>query len=90
VLASVLPVSDDFKNQTQRRPPDKILALNAWLNDYAARNGHVYLDYYAAFVDDRGFMKKDLTYDGLHPNDAGYVVMEPLAAKAIEQALKKR
>jgi lysophospholipase L1-like esterase len=31
--------------------------------------------------------KKELTYDGLHPNDAGYAVMGPLAQKAIEQVL---
>src|SRR5258708_9264888 len=30
VLSSVMPVCDYFKTQTDRRPPDKILALNAW------------------------------------------------------------
>jgi len=29
------------------------------------------------------------TWDGLHPNDAGYAVMEPLAEKAIDAALKQ-
>ncbi len=33
--------------------------------------------------------KKDLTLDGLHPNDAGYEVIAPLASKAIETALGK-
>jgi lysophospholipase L1-like esterase len=28
-----------------------------------------------------------LTGDGVHPNDAGYAVMAPLAEKAIGQAL---
>ena len=40
-------------------------------------------------VDDKGFFKAELTYDGLHPNAAGYQVMGPLAAKAIAQALSK-
>ncbi len=35
-------------------------------------------------------LKKDLTYDGLHPNAAGYAVMSPLAAQAIEAALSSR
>ena len=39
-------------------------------------------------VDDKGMLKTELTYDGLHPNDAGYVVIEPLAQKAIDAALR--
>ena len=89
VLASVMPVCDYIKPQTQRRPPQKILALDAWIKDYCARNGCVYLDYYSAMVDDSGMFKRDLTYDGLHPNNAGYEVMAPLAQKAIDQALSR-
>ncbi|HYO82682.1 MAG TPA: SGNH/GDSL hydrolase family protein [Bryobacteraceae bacterium] len=88
ILASVLPVSDDIKPHTQRRPPEKINALNSWVKAYAAREGHIYLDYFGAMADERGHLKQALTYDGLHPNDAGYEVMLPLAEKAIEQALK--
>ena len=87
VLASVLPVCDYIKPQTPRRPPEKIMALNAWLKDYAARSGFIYLDYYSAMLDDKKMLKQELTYDGLHPNDAGYEVMAPLAEKAIATAL---
>jgi lysophospholipase L1-like esterase len=97
VLASVLPVSDYGHNgegepvdMRTNRPPEKILALNAWIRKYAAENGHVYLDYFAATVDERGLLKKELSEDGLHPNAAGYAVMVPLAEKAIEKALKKK
>ena len=69
VLASVLPVCDYIKPQAQRRPPEKIEALNIWLKDYAAKNGFVYLDYYSAMIDDKKMLRQDLTYDGLHPND---------------------
>jgi lysophospholipase L1-like esterase len=34
-------------------------------------------------------MNKDLTVDGLIPNEAGYQQMAPLAEKAIAEALKK-
>ena len=87
VLASVLPVCDYMQPQTTRRPPEKIVALNAWIKDYCTRNGLVYLDYYSAMLDQHNMLKKDLTYDGLHPNNAGYEVMEPLASRAIEKAL---
>lgn len=33
--------------------------------------------------------KRELTYDGLHPNDAGYAVMGTLAEPAVAKALGK-
>jgi lysophospholipase L1-like esterase len=86
VLASVTPVCDCSKNLTERRPPGKIIGLNGWLKGYAARSGSIYLDYYAVLADGRT-MNKDLTIDGLIPNDAGYERMAPLAEQAIAQAL---
>jgi acyl-CoA thioesterase I len=87
VLASVTPVCDCFTKQTGLRPQGKIIGLNGWIKDYAGRSGSIYLDYYAALADGRNF-KKELTVDGLLPNDAGYNVMAPLAEKAIAEALK--
>jgi lysophospholipase L1-like esterase len=89
VFSSVLPVCDYIRPQTDKRPPEKILALNDWMKQYAGANGIGYLDYYPAMVDEKGMFKKDLTYDGLHPNEAGYAVMMPLAQKAIDAALAK-
>lgn len=89
VLASVTPVCDCFKNLTERRPPGKILGLNGWLKGYAAKSGSVYVDYYSALVDGRA-MNKDLTVDGLIPNDSGYERMAPLAEQAIAQALGRK
>jgi lysophospholipase L1-like esterase len=89
VLCSVLPVCDSIRPQSDRRPMEKIKALNAWIQEYAGKSGAVYLDYFSAMLDDKGVLRQDLTYDGLHPNDAGYAVMEPLAAAAIAKALRK-
>lgn len=94
VFASLLPVSDyEMRDgnrivQTVRRPPEQIKALNSWMKDYAARNHQTYLDYFSAMVDDKGFLKDELSNDGLHPNAQGYAVMNPLAEAAIRQALK--
>jgi len=89
VLASVTPVCDCFRNMTGRRPAGKIIGINGWLKRYAAESGSIYLDYYAALVEGRA-MKKELTVDGLAPNDAGYERMAPLAEKAIAEALAQR
>ena len=95
VLASVLPISDYDKTRegkpitrTMQRPPERITALNNWLRKYAADTHAIYLDYYSAMVDDKGFLKEELSEDGLHPNQKGYEVMAPLAERAISLALK--
>jgi acyl-CoA thioesterase I len=89
VFASVLPVhnyTQDAKESFALRPRGRILALNEWLKDYSAKNRLVYLDYFSALVDDRGLLKRELADDGLHPNDAGYKIMAPMAEKAIQKA----
>ena len=88
VLASVPPVCDCFRKLTDRRPLGKIIGLNGWLKEYAAKRGLVYLDYYSVLAEGRT-MKKELTVDGLIPNDAGYEKMAPVAEKAIAEALSK-
>ena len=94
VFASVLPIYDGGRNRSgtqvimsDRRPPEKILALNAWIKKFAAENHDVYLDYFSAMVDEKGFLKRELSEDGLHPNKAGYAVMAPLAEAAIAKAM---
>jgi uncharacterized protein (TIGR02246 family) len=88
VLSSVLPVYD-YPWRPGLEPAPKIVALNAWMKDYAARNGAIYLDYHSAMRDDRQGMRAELASDGVHPNDAGYRVMAPLAEKAIAAALRR-
>jgi lysophospholipase L1-like esterase len=93
VFASLLPAhnyTEEAKESFALRPSERILGLNAWLKDYCAKNGLVYLDYFSALVDDRGMLRRDLSDDGLHPNAAGYKIMAPLADKAIVTALSDK
>ena len=90
ILTSVMPVNDDHKDMTAIRPPDKILALNAWMKQYAADHKLQYVDYYSVLSDGKDRMKSNVTGDGLHPNAAGYKLIEPLVEKAIEKELKRK
>jgi lysophospholipase L1-like esterase len=89
VLASLTPICDCYTKQSALRPFGKIIGMNGWLKEYAAQSGSVYLDYYSAMAEGRN-LKKELTIDGLLPNDAGYAVMAPLAEAAIAQAMGKK
>jgi lysophospholipase L1-like esterase len=92
VFSSVMPVNDytpESQNFFAQRSPAKILALNARLKNYCSANGLIYLDYFSAMVDDKGLLRKELAVDGLHPDDAGYRIMAPLAEAAVKQALAR-
>ncbi|HVV45456.1 MAG TPA: SGNH/GDSL hydrolase family protein [Bryobacteraceae bacterium] len=90
ILCSVTPIADYGRNKmSEGRPPADILKLNAWMKEYAAKNGAIYCDYFGATVDDRGFLKPGISMDGLHPNAEGYKLMAPVAEAAIQQALRK-
>jgi acyl-CoA thioesterase-1 len=88
VLASVLPAYD-FPWRRGIGPAPKVVALNAWIKCYAARAGAVYLDYHGRMVDARGGLSAELAADGVHPTEAGYRIMAPLAEAAIQDALRR-
>jgi lysophospholipase L1-like esterase len=89
VMSSVLP-ANHFPWRPAITPTEKVIALNKMLKEYADANHIVYLDYYSAMVDDQKGLPLNLSGDGVHPNLTGYKVMEPLADKAIAEALKRK
>ena len=72
---------------TDGHPPEDILKINAWMKDYASRADAIYVDYFDALVDDKGWLKENCSNDGLHPNEEGYKAMVPLVSAAIQKAL---
>lgn len=89
VLSSILPVYD-YRWRPGLEPVVKIKSINSWLKDYASENGLVYLDYFSKMKDDRDGLPIEYSEDGVHPTSAGYDVMQPMAQKAIQEALENQ
>lgn len=87
ILSSVLPVYE-YPWKRGLHPSEKIASLNKWIKNYAEKNKLIYLDYYSHLVDERRGLKTKYSKDGVHPNEAGYKVMIPLAELAIAKALQ--
>ena len=86
ILASITPVAS-YPWRPEVQPVETIRTLNDWMKGYAKENGLIYLDYFTSLDDGhRGFIAK-LAIDGVHPNEAGYAVMDKLARQAIKEAL---
>ena len=103
VLCSVLPVNDYgfYKAKasgklpsymkdpvTATHPPEDVLELNDWMKSYAKEADAIYVDYFSAMVDKKGFLKENLSEDGIHPNAEGYEIMTKIVGRAIEKALE--
>lgn len=88
IICSVLPAFD-FPWKPGLEPAQKVIQLNNVLKAYAEQHKLLYVDYFSAMVNEQMGLKKELGTDGVHPNEAGYAIMEPILEKAIFKALKK-
>jgi lysophospholipase L1-like esterase len=88
LLCSVLPAAA-FPWAPDIEPVAEVLALNQMIKAYCRANNFTYVDYFSAMADAENGLQAALTYDGVHPNKAGYEVMGPLVEAAIDGVLGK-
>ena len=87
VLSSILPVFEYEWAKEIKDVPATIDSVNDELKKYVNDHGLVYLDYFSPMVDERKGLNKDYTYDGVHPNQDGYILMSSLAEKVLSRLL---
>lgn len=88
ILTSTLPARNFGWRPSVTNAMEKIRSLNARVKAYAEENGIQYVDYFTALLaPDKGGMDTKYTPETVHPNGAGYDVMEALIVPAIEKAL---
>ncbi|HZG40289.1 MAG TPA: GDSL-type esterase/lipase family protein [Nodosilinea sp.] len=93
VVQSVLPHGGEAATWEGRDrlltiPPDLIRTVNTQLKAVAAETGADFLDLYPLFVDGDGYLRADLTTDGLHLNQNGYMVWRTALALLNETDFK--
>lgn len=84
VLSSVLPCNKFGWNPSVQDAVVKIQSLNRRIIEYATTRGLQYIDYYSEMVVEGGALNPDYSEDGVHPNAAGYQVMERLLTSTLE------
>ena len=87
VLSSILPVFEYEWAKEIKDVPATIDSVNDELKKYVNDHGLVYLDYFSSMVDERKGLNKDYTYDGVHPNQDGYILMSSLAQKVLSRLI---
>lgn len=85
ILSTVLPAERFYWNENIVGIPEKIKSLNARLLKYAESNNLPFVDYYSVMVTDNAAMLPENSLDGVHPNLAGYKVMEPVILSILNE-----
>jgi len=88
VLCSVLPVFD-YPWSPGKEPAEKIIELNKALRFYAETHDVTFVDFHTPMKDEQNGLRIEFGEDGVHPNIAGYLIMEPLLEQAIALELQK-
>ena len=84
-ICSTLPAID-FPWSPGMDPGPKVVKLNSILKNYCDSNNIPYVDYFSAMSDEKGGLKVPeytAADDLVHPNLAGYKVMEKIILKAL-------
>lgn len=90
LLASVLPTSGFYWRKSVTDAPERVIALNKRLKEYADEACVPWVDYYSAMVEgDNGHINPAYSDDGVHPNRYGYQVMQAIVKPAIEAELAR-
>lgn len=87
VICSVLPAAV-YSWRKDIDPIQPINELNSMLKEYAQKNKIAYADYFSVMVDERQGLNKKYQNDEVHPNKAGYVVMEEVIQKVLKKVLR--
>ena len=83
VLCAVLP-ANSFPWRPSIIPTRKVIKLNQMIKAYAQENNLIYIDYYTHMVDDEQGLISTLGYYTVHPNKAGYALMEKVLLKSLQ------
>ena len=84
VICSVLPVKQYRWRTEVTDCADRIIRLNAMLEDYAVRNRIRYVDYHSVMKDAENGLPEKWSYDGVHLNGDGYDMIEAIILKALK------
>ena len=84
ILCSPLPARAFYWNPAIKDAPQQIRRLNGLIQAYARKNHIRFVDYYSQMADTDGGLRKDLSDDEVHPNHAGYQIMEPIILDALK------
>jgi len=75
IIGSVIPAREGAVDLDEYRLADSVAVFNSWLRAGAADGIWRLADFSVLLADEKGFLRRDLSFDGIDPNEAGYRLM---------------
>lgn len=89
IICSIIPVHD-YPWAKGKEPNTRIPAINNILKNYCVDNSFIFLDYFQEMATPDNGLIEVYTYDGVHPNKEGYLLMAKLTTEAIEKSFSNK
>ena len=83
ILCSILPVYT-YSWKDIPDPPSYIAEVNNMLKSYCANHNLQYVDYFSSMANEKKGLGKELSEDGVHPNEKGYKIMSKIIQSVLE------
>lgn len=83
ILCSILPVYT-YSWKDIPDPPSYIAEVNNMLKNYCVNHNLEYVDYFSSMANEKKGLGKELSEDGVHPNEKGYKIMSKIIQNVLE------
>ena len=83
ILCSILPVYT-YSWKDIPDPPSYIVEVNNMLKNYCVNHNLQYVDYFSSMANEKKGLGKELSEDGVHPNEKGYKIMSKIIQSVLE------
>lgn len=84
IIGSILPINEDSEINNDK-VNIKVEEINTRLKEFCKKESLIFIDYYQEVLEEgTNRIKKELTVEGLHPNDEGYTLMAKVLQKKIK------
>ena len=87
IICSILPCEYYYWN-TEVKPAERIVEVNAMIRALAEQKGYTYVDYHSQMKNEADGLPGEYTIDGCHPSKTAYTLMEGIIKPVIESVIK--
>jgi lysophospholipase L1-like esterase len=78
-----LPVNEDIPSRLGHAKNDDVISLNTELKGLCLQYKIKFIDLFPLFINKNNKLKKDFSFDGLHPNGKGYLIWKSAIEKYV-------